>query len=87
MKQKDLALIVVVIIISGAISLFVSNKIFVTPTNRQQQVEVVQPITADFPKPSSNYFNSSSVDPTQLITIGQTVNANPFSASSTSGSQ
>lgn len=82
MKQKDVALIIVVVFISVIVSVFVSKAIFASPKNRQQQVEVVQPITADFPQPDSHYFNSSAYDPTQLITIGQNNNTNPFSSSS-----
>lgn len=79
MKQKDLALILVIIFISAIASLFISKIIFVSPKNRQQEVEVVRPITADFPKPDSQYFNSSANDPTKLITIGQNTNTDPFS--------
>jgi hypothetical protein len=78
MKQKDLALIIVIAFIGAIASLFVSKLIFVSPKDRQQQVEVVQPITADFPQPSPAYFNSSSIDPTKVITIGQNANSNPF---------
>ncbi|HVA10784.1 MAG TPA: hypothetical protein VNG32_01285 [Candidatus Dormibacteraeota bacterium] len=78
MKQKDLALIVVIAAIGVIASLFISKIIFVTPKDRQQQVVVVQPISTDFPQPSPAYFNSSSIDPTKLITIGQNANANPF---------
>lgn len=81
MKQKDLALIVVIAFVSAVISLFVSKAIFVSPKARQQQVEVVQPITADFPQPDTRYFNSNSIDPTQTITIGQNNNTNPFNGS------
>ena len=78
MKQKDIILIVIIVFFSAIISLLVSKAIFVSPKNRQQQVEVVQPITADFPKPDSHYFNDQSFDPTQTITIGQNANPNPF---------
>lgn len=81
MKQKDIALIIVIVFFSAVISLLLSKAIFVSPKNRQQEVEVVQPITADFPKPDSRYFNSQSFDPTQLIIIGQNANPNPFSSS------
>lgn len=83
MKQKDVALIIVIIAISAVVSLFASKAIFTPPKNRQQQVEVVQPITANFPQPDTNYFNSSSIDPTQLINVGQNTNSDPFSGSST----
>lgn len=79
MKQKDIALIVVIVFISAIVSLFVSKLIFTSPKNRQQAVEVVQPITADFPHPDSRYFNSNAFDPTKLITIGQNANPDPFS--------
>jgi hypothetical protein len=82
MKQKDIALIAIVVIISAVLSYFLSNALFAPPKNRQQEVEVVQPITADFPKPDSRYFNDKAFDPTQLITIGQNANPDPFSSRS-----
>jgi hypothetical protein len=78
MKQKDMLLILVIIFISAIMSLVVSKAIFTSPKNRQQQVEIVHPITSDFPQPDSHYFNSSAFDPTQPITTGQTANPNPF---------
>lgn len=78
MKQKDLTLLIVVVFFSAVISLVVSHFIFASPANRQQQVDVVQPISSSFPQPDPRYFNSNSVDPTQLIQIGNTTNPNPF---------
>ncbi len=82
MKQKDIALIVIVVLISAIFSLFVSNAIFASPKNRQQSVETVQPITAEFPAPDKQFFNDKAVDPTKVITIGQNANPDPFSGSS-----
>jgi len=48
MKQKDIALIILIAGVSAVASFFISNKLFVTPSNRQQQVEVVDPINASF---------------------------------------
>jgi hypothetical protein len=81
MKQKDVALIVVIAFISAIVSFVVSNKIFVTPNNRQQQVEVVDNITADFKSPNKKYFNSTSIDPTQAAQIAAGNNQNPFNGS------
>lgn len=78
MKQKDLALIIVVVFISAVVSLVVSKTLFSSPKNRQQAVEVVDPITSDFPAPDSHYFNSQSIDPTKLIKIGDNSNPTPF---------
>ena len=78
MKQKDLALIAIIVFISGIVSFLVTNTVFAPPKSRQQQVEKVNPITADFPAPSSKYFNNQSNDPTQLIQIGNSTNPSPF---------
>ena len=78
MKQKDIAIIVAVVIIAGIISVVVSKMIFVTAANRQQQVQVVEPISTTFTQPSTAYFNSSAVNPTQNIQIGGNNNQAPF---------
>jgi hypothetical protein len=77
MKQKDIALIVVIAAVSGVLSFFISDMIFVTPDNRQQAVEKVDVITADFTPPSEKYFNNQSVNPAQSVQIGGG-NQNPF---------
>jgi hypothetical protein len=82
MKQKDVALIIVIAVVSAIISIFASKAIFAPPTNREQDVGVVQPITADFPQPDSRYFNSSVFDPAQSVTVTQNNNTNPFNGSS-----
>lgn len=86
MKQKDIALIVVIVAVSAVLSFVVSNALFGSPKTRQQQAEVVQPISADFEQPDSRYFNKNSFDPTKPITIGQNANPDPFSGSG-SGAQ
>lgn len=81
MKQKDIALIVVIVFLSAIISFFLSKLIFAPPKNRQQSVEVISSITADFPQPDTRYFNSSAFDPTKPIIVGQNTNTNPFNSS------
>jgi len=78
MKQKDIALIIVIAFVSGVVSFVVSGKLFVTPSNRAQQVEVVDPINASFQTPNKKYFNSSSIDPTQATTVTTDNNQSPF---------
>jgi Flp pilus assembly protein CpaB len=82
MKQKDIALIIVIVAVSGVISFLTSRWVFAKPANHQQKAEVVDIITSDFPLPSSKYFNNNAVDPTQLIQIGNSNNPNPFGGSS-----
>ncbi len=78
MKQKDIAVIIAVIIVAGVASLLLSKQIFGTPKSRQQQVPEIQAISAEFQTPDPTYFNSNSKDITQLITIGPGNKSNPF---------
>lgn len=83
MKQKNIATIVVVAIISAVFSIVLSGKLFDSPKDRSTEVEVVQKITPDFPTPSNDprfkkYYNDQSINPTKLIQIGDNTNKNPF---------
>jgi hypothetical protein len=79
-KQKDIILIIVVVFISGVVSVILSHSLF-SSTLGQQQTEVVEAINPNFPTPGTTYFNSKSIDPTQLIQIGNNNNSNPFNGS------
>ena len=81
MKQKDIALIILIAGISGGISFAVSHFIFAAPQNRQQSVAVVDVITTSFTTPDTKFFNSQSVDPAKLIEVGSVNNPNPFNTS------
>ncbi len=78
MKQKDIALIVVIVIITGVVSIVLSNILIPSPNKKRQSVEVVEPITAEFAQPDQKYFNKNSVNPTQTIKIGEGLNPAPF---------
>ena len=82
MKQKDIALIIIVVFISAVFSLIISNYLFASPNNRQENVEVVEPISAEFkvPKSDDKYFNAQAIDPTQIIKIGDNNNQQPFNS-------
>ncbi len=82
MKQKDVVVIAVAIVISGFISYFVSNALFSSPKRLKAEVEVVEPISANFNQPDKRYFNKSSINPTQTITIGDSENQQPFQQTS-----
>lgn len=83
MKQKDIGTILVVAFISVVFSLILSGRLLDSPADRKTEVEVVQPISAEFPMPSTDtrfkkYFNDQSINPTKLIQIGDGSNNNPF---------
>lgn len=77
MKQKDIIIIAVVVVVSIIVSAVASKLIF-KPGDRMQKVEVVLPISADFPAPDERFFNKNSVDPTQQVQIGTGANSDPF---------
>lgn len=79
MKQKDVALIIAIVFVSGVISFVLSGKLFAS-SNGHQTVKTVEVINSSFATPDPNYFNKNSIDPTQLIQIGNTINPNPFNA-------
>lgn len=81
MKQKDVLLLAVVIIISGIASTIISSKIVVSPKVRQQQVEVAPTVSPDLPSTNQAYFNSNAYDPSYQIQIGPSTNTNPLNGS------
>ena len=81
MKQKDIALIIIIAAISGAVSFAASHFIFATPRNQQQKAAVVDRITTDFAMPDTKFFNSQSIDPAKLIEVQNSNNSNPFNGS------
>ncbi len=70
MKQKDIIIIIIVVFVAGVSSFFVSRMFFGKESDRNVEVKVVEVITTDFTPPSDQYFNENSVNPTQIITIG-----------------
>ncbi len=78
MKQKDVALIIVVVFFSAVISILVSKVIFTSSGQRSLTAEVVEPIDPTFKQPDSAFFNERSINPTQLIKIGDDSNSQPF---------
>ena len=70
MKQKDVALIIVMVFVGGVLALVISRFIFSAPSNRQQTAEIVDVITPEFSVPPSKYFNSNANNPAQPITLG-----------------
>jgi hypothetical protein len=78
MKQKDIALFIIIAAVSGIISFFAARAIFVSPQHRKLEAEIVTPISTDFTHPSNKYFNANSINPTQQIQIGNSENTAPF---------
>ena len=80
MKQTDIAMLILIISLSLVFSFFVGNAVFGGESNRSTEVEVVEPITAEFPDPDENIFNAKSINPTQTINIGGSKSTDPFTS-------
>lgn len=79
MKQKDITLIIVVVIFSSIFAFLLSSMFIGSPETQPQRAETVEPITAEFNEPDNRYFNREAINPTQLIRIGgQGGNQSPF---------
>lgn len=82
MKKKDFSLILMVVFISSIFAFFLSGVIVGNPETEPQEAEVVDDISSDFNDPSTKYFNNESINPTQLIRIGdEEGNKSPFGQS------
>ncbi len=78
MKRKDIAVLVVVVIVASFISILLSKFLFAPDSNRNMKAQVVQPVSAEFIKPDERVFNQNAINPTQLIQIGNNSNSKPF---------
>lgn len=78
MKQSDIALIIVIVVISLTASYFLGNAIFNGPEKRTAEVEVVQRINNVFPPLDTTIFNKDkAVNLTENIKIGDDNPDNP----------
>jgi hypothetical protein len=82
MKQKDIALIILVATVTAFASFVIAKNIFKPPVG-STEVPVVTAIDPNFPdvKNDSQYntiFNNQALDPTQPVQIGNPNNVNPF---------
>jgi hypothetical protein len=84
MKQKDLAIIAVVVIVSMVFSYVIANKVIVKSKNREQKVEIVGNVPSSISTPSSTIFNSNAIDPSQPIQIQSNSNSSPFGTTQSS---
>ncbi len=77
-KQSDVAMIILVTVISLVAAYLVSGALINSPDSRSTPVEIAVPISAEFPEPDIRIFNSNSINPTELIKIGGGSSPNPF---------
>lgn len=78
MKKKDMTMMVAVVVVAAIFSLVVTN-LFLTPrSSKELTAQKIDEIDSTFNQPDKKYFNTESVNPTQLIQIGGEPNKEPF---------
>ena len=82
MKQKDIIVIVIVSVIAGIFGFIIANALFGGAKAYNLTAPRLSAVTSESNPPSTTYFNSSSINPTKDITIGDTSNSQPFNGSS-----
>jgi hypothetical protein len=78
MKSKDIYVIIIIGIISTVASLILSGFVIGGEDSRTETVKVIPVISSELNRPSQEYFNSDSINPTQLIRIGGEASPTPF---------
>jgi hypothetical protein len=78
MKQKDLAVIGAALVAAIILSFVIDKYAFSNSASQNTQVDVVPAIHDSFPTPSTQYFNSQAIDPTQIININPNNSQQPF---------
>ena len=82
MRQKDIAVLVLVGVTAAVISFLVAGAIF-SPKKYSSKVPVIQKIDPVFPDVKNDsaynvFLNAQALDPTQPVQIGNSVNNVPF---------
>ncbi len=78
MNKKDLTTILAVALFAGVASLVLSSIIITPKSTKGLKAPTIDKIDSTFQRPDKRYFNDQSLNPTQLIEIGDSPNAKPF---------
>lgn len=78
MKKSDIALLILVVSVSIAVSFFIGQALLGKSIAKSVDVETAEPISADIVEPSASIFNKEALNPTVQVKIGDTTNQQPF---------
>ena len=78
MKQNDIALLILLVIISAFGSVLIGNQFIRPSKNKTESVEVVEKLDPQFPAPDPTVFNDTALNPTREITIGNSTSPQPI---------
>lgn len=77
MKQKDIALILIVAVVAAVFSLVLTQMLF-GGGKKELTAQKVDRISSEFKQPDKAVFNNQAINPTQLIQIGENANIVQF---------
>ena len=78
MKSKDKFTIILIAVFSAVVSIILSGMFIGGEGNKDQTIEIVTPISAEFLELPKEYYNSNAINPTQIIQIGGENTNQPF---------
>lgn len=78
MKSNEIALIILIVSITSAITYFVAQSVFQSASLQEVEVEKVIAISEDIEQPSSAIFNPNALNPTVPSAIGGAAPPSPF---------
>lgn len=70
MKKSDIAMIILIASISMLVAYFASKSILGDVGNQSVKVKTAEKITTEVTQPDSSVFNSSAINPTVEVIIG-----------------
>lgn len=70
MKKNDLAVVIAVAFFAGIFALVLSNIIITPSNNKNLKAQKIDAISSDFNQVDKRFFNLESLNPTQIIQIG-----------------
>jgi hypothetical protein len=77
-KSKDMTVLVILVGLSGLLSLFLSNLLFSSKKSLVTSVEVVAPVSSKFDYIAKPYFAGNPLNPTKNITVTANNNQKPL---------
>lgn len=73
MKKTDIAMIILIALLSTMTAYFVANSLAGDMVNEPVKVKTISSISSDVPEPNKDVFNSNAINPTVEVIIGGSV--------------
>ena len=78
MKKTDIALLILIVALSGLITYFIANALLGSQKQLTAKVTEVQPVKSSIVMPEESVFNANAINPAIQIKIGDSSNQQPF---------